>query len=218
MQPKLLVLASGGSEPDSGGSGFENLIHSCRIGQLKAQIVGVVCNHEHGGVRTRADRHGVRFFHFPGPWTAERYQEIAEKSEADFFACSGWLKLVCGLDPKTQFNSRTVFNIHPGLLPQFGGPGMWGHHVHEAVMEAYRRGEITHSGMCMHFVTEQYDRGPVFCRREVTIKEDDTPDTLGKRVNECEHEWQPIMTNRVVHGQIRWDGKDPRSLVLPLVG
>jgi phosphoribosylglycinamide formyltransferase-1 len=153
--------------------------------------------------------------HFPKPWDAEAYQRIASDTRADFFALSGWLKLVAGLDPKTNFNAQTVFNIHPGPLPAFGGPGMYGHHVHEAVMEAYRRGDVARSAVSMHFVTEEYDRGPVFFQCLVPISDDDTPDTLGTLVNQQEHIWQPIITNLVVHREITWDGRDPDSLALP---
>ena len=187
--PKLLIFASG--TKDGGGSGFENLVDARNNGILKADIVAVVSNHENGGVREKADRLGIPFVHFTGD-----YQKIVNDTGADFVALSGWLKLVKDLDPKK------TFNIHPGPLPKFGGPGMYGHHVHEAVMEAYKKGEVTHSAVTMHFVTPVYDEGPVFFRHEVEIMPDDTPETLAKRVNEAEHKWQPIITNKVVNGEI----------------
>lgn len=212
-KPKLLVFASGSTE--GGGSGFEKLVLASREGVLDAEIVGVVSNHAEGGVRARADKLGIKFYHFPKPWDAESYQRIAELSQADFFSLSGWLKLVVGLDPHTRFNSQTVINIHPALLPEWGGPGMYGHHAHQAVMEAYERGELTHSGLSMHFVTEGYDRGPVFFRKKVEILRGDTAETLGARVNQAEHKYQPMITNLVAQGLITWDGKDPASLKVP---
>jgi len=217
-KPQVLIFASGTAE--GGGSGFENLVDASDRGSLDALIIGVVSNHLDGGVRKRAGRLLVPFIHFPQPWTAEAYQKITEQFGADFFALSGWLKLVVGLDMTTRFNPRTVFNIHPGLLPEFGGVGMYGHRVHEAVMAAYKRGEIIHSGVSMHFVTEprskaDYDRGPVFFRRNVNILEDDTPKTLGTRVSQLEHRYQPFVTNLVVNNLISWDGVNPDSLKLP---
>lgn len=206
-KPKMLVFASGSAE--GGGSGFENLINKTRDGILDADITAVVSNHEHGGVRARADKLGIPFIHFAKPWSEERYRQLARESGAGYFALSGWLKLVAGLDP------RTTFNIHPGPLPRFGGPGMYGHHVHEAVADAFKRGEITHSALCMHFVTSEYDRGPCFFRFEVKIEEDDTADTIGSRVNKSEHRWQPEITNLVVHREITWDGTNPESLKCP---
>ena len=213
MKPDVIVFASGSA--NGGGSGFENLVLASRSGLLDANILAVVSNHADGGVRARADKLRVPFLHLPEPWDSEGYQDVARWSRADFFALSGWLKLVTGLDPSTRFNSRTVFNIHPGPLPDFGGPGLYGHHVHEAVINAYKSGKITHSAVSMHFVTDEYDRGPVFLRCKVHIKQDDTPDTLGKRVNQQEHLFQPKITNMVVNGQIKWDGLNPKSLQVP---
>ena len=212
-KPKILVFASGTTE--GGGSGFEKLVETSRGGALDAEIIAVVSNYANGGVRKRADKLGISFIHFPKPWDAKGYQRLARETGADFFALSGWLKLVTGLDPKTPFNSKTVFNIHPGPLPKFGGAGMYGHFVHEAVIDAFKRGEIEYSAISMHFVTEGYDRGPVFFKLNIKINGDDTPDSLGQRINQAEHQWQPIITNMVVNGQIRWDGTSHDSLEVP---
>lgn len=204
-KPKLIIFSSG--TKTGGGSGFENLVKASREGVLEAEIMAVVSNHENGGVREKADKLKIPFIHFTGPWTAEEYQKIAK--EADFISLSGWLKLVTGLDPKK------TFNIHPGPLPRFGGFGMYGRHVHEAVMGAYKRGEVTHSAVSMHFVTEEYDEGPLFFSMHVEILPDDTAETLAVRVNQTEREYQPIITNHVVQGRITWDGENPSSLIIP---
>ena len=207
-KPKLIIFASGMKE--GGGSGFENLVKSAKEGILNADIAAVVSNRARGGVYEKANRLGVKFIYFPGPYIAENYQKIFKDSGADYAALSGWLKLVKGLDP-----AKTI-NIHPGPLPKFGGDGMYGHYVHEAVMRTYKKGEVACSAVTMHFVTEKYDEGPVFFRYPIDILPDDTPETLGKRVNEAEHYHQPRITNLVVNGQISWDGKDPKTLKVPL--
>lgn len=212
-KPKILIFASGSAE--SGGSGFEKMVLASRDGTLDADIVAVVSNNANGGVRNRADRFGVPFQHFPKPWDDKSYQRLATKSGADFFLLSGWLKLVTGLDPATRFNSRTVFNIHPGPLPDFGGPGLYGHRVHEAVIAAFKQRKITYSAVSMHFVTEEYDRGPVFFQRKVKINVDDTAETIGARVNQQEHFHQSRITNLVVNDLIKWDGVNPDSLEIP---
>lgn len=215
-KPKILVFASGSA--DGGGSGFEKLVESFH-GHNKTfyngQIVGVVSNHAAGGVRKKADKFEIPFIHFPKPWTAEEYQRIAKESGAEFFAMSGWIKLVKGLDLNTVFNSKTVFNIHPGPLPRFGGKGFYGHHVHEAVIEAFKRGEITHSQVTMHFVNEEFDRGLIFSKINVKIEKGDDADSLGQRVNQCEHRYQSMITNMIVNGKIKWDGINQESLVVP---
>ncbi len=199
-QPRVLVFASG--TKTGGGSGFEVMVWNTRISPpvLNAEIVGVVSNHPRGGVWKKAVELGVPFEFWPGPFLAEDYRELVEKYGADYVMLSGWLKLVAGLDP-----ARTI-NIHPGPLPNFGGDGMYGHHVHEAVLAAYHRGEITHSVVTMHFVDEVYDRGPIFFQRPVLIQPNDTPETLAERVNQVEHEWQSRVLNYVVHGQVRLVG------------
>jgi phosphoribosylglycinamide formyltransferase-1 len=205
IQSKLLIFASG--TKDAGGSGFENLVLATQKGKLDAEIMGVVSNHEHGGVRERADRLGVPFIYFPGPYESAEYQKIAVSAGADFVALSGWLKLVAGLNPKT------TFNIHPAPLPEFGGAGLYGHKTHEAVLNAYRAGRIRHSAISMHFVTDRYDEGPVFFSHPFEIYHEDTPETLGERAKELEYAWQPIITNKVIHGEISWDGHNKNSLI-----
>lgn len=204
--PRVVVFASG--TKDSGGSGFEQLIFNIITGVLSAQMVAVASNHANGGVRRLANMYGIPFIHFvPSPDLEEAaagYRAIVEQTGAEWILLSGWLKPVCGLNP-----TRTI-NIHPGLLPQFGGCGMYGHHVHQATVEAFQRGLVNYSAVTMHFVTqggaETYDRGPTFFEHRVAIVKDDTADTLAARVNKVEHGWQSYITNLVIHKQITWDG------------
>jgi folate-dependent phosphoribosylglycinamide formyltransferase PurN len=203
-RPRLLIFASG-TDTD-GGSGFENLVAASRDGRLTADIVGVVSNHEHGGVSKRAKRLGIPFFFFSGPYETNEYRALVEHTQADFVSLSGWLKLVKGLNPKT------TFNIHPGPLPAFGGAGLYGEKVHQAVLRAFKEGHLTHSAVSMHFVTERFDEGPVFFSHPVPIEKTDTEETLQRRVQEAEHHFQPLITDEVISGRISWDGRDPKSL------
>lgn len=199
MDNRLLVFASG--DANGGGSGFQELVENSRTGVLQAQIVAIVSNYPNGGVRKRADKLGIPFICFAGPWDAESHQNIVANCQADWVALSGWLKPVWGFDP-----CRTI-NIHPGPLPEFGGPGMYGHYVHEAVIKAFQEGRITESAVSMHFVTEEYDKGPLFFRYPVLIREDDTPESLATRANKIEHGWQSFITNLVITREISWDGQ-----------
>lgn len=211
MKPKLIVFASGSAY--GGGSGFENLVQHSRGGDLDADIVAVVSNHENGGVRARAHRLGVPFVFFSGPYDAGSYQFIVNRAGAEWIALSGWLRHVSGLDP------AKTFNIHPALLSfqsgRFGGPGFYGSRVHEAVKQALDRGEITESGFSMHFATAEFDRGPVFFEYRVPLTQGMSAEDIAHAVNIEEHRWQPKVTNLVVHGEIRWNGKDPKTLVVP---
>lgn len=223
MKPKIVVCASG--TKNSGGSGFENLVHKSREGVLDADIVAVVSNHERGGVYQRAERLGVPFVYMHlapenhsyilknkriQSRAEDIYTDIVRDVGAEWVALSGWIKKVTGLDP------AKTFNIHPALLSQlngrFGGVGMWGAHVHEAVHKAFVAGEITESGFSMHFVTNEYDRGPVFFEHRVPITIGMSAHDIGVLVNTAEHQWQPIVTNKVVHKDICWDGVDIRTV------
>ena len=210
-KPKLIIFASGTAT--GGGSGFENLATNS---DLDAEIIAVVSNHEQGGVRERAERLGIPFVFMSPPYDAHHYASVLQKTaigENGWVALSGWLKLVSGLDP------AKTFNIHPALLSllggRFGGHGMYGHHIHEAVKTALDVGEITGSGFTMHFVTEEMDRGPAFFERAVPLQKGMSAEEIAAMVNKAEHEWQPKITNMVVHGEIRWDGKDPATLEVP---
>jgi folate-dependent phosphoribosylglycinamide formyltransferase PurN len=145
---------------------------------------------------------GIPAEYWPGPYLAEGYRDLVKNFQADYVMLSGWLKLAAGLDP-----ARTV-NIHPGPLPRFGGAKMYGKYIHEAVLAAYGRGEISHSAVTMHFVDERYDRGPVFFARPIPIEPGDTVDTLAARVNQAEHEWQPRALNYVVQEKVKLVGRE----------
>ncbi|MEK7097230.1 MAG: formyltransferase family protein [Patescibacteria group bacterium] len=193
---RILVFASGGAT--GGGSGFQEMVEYSRTDPpvLPAKICGVVSNHRGGGVYSRARQLDIPFRLFNGPFKVAEYKEVIREFKPDLVMLSGWLKKVAGLCP-----AKTI-NIHPGPLPDFGGPGMYGHHVHEAVIDAYKEKRIKQSAVTMHFVTEEYDEGPVFFRMPVLIRPDDTSETLAKRVNEVERAWQSYMVSLVLRGDI----------------
>lgn len=209
---RIVVLASG--TPTGGGSGFEWLVEATRTGVIpNAEVVAVISNRMSGGVNARADRLGIPFCWTCGIPLADRtrYSTYVKMYEPDLTCLSGCLWPISEPDP------AKVINIHPGPLPEFGGPGMYGHHVHEAVMAAYLRGKITQSAVTMHFVTEEYDAGPVFFRYPVAIRPDDTAESLGARVNEVEHGWQSFITSLVLNGEIWYNALSGRVIVKPNV-
>jgi phosphoribosylglycinamide formyltransferase-1 len=214
----ILVFASG--TKNGGGSGFEKMVRASRTRPpvLDAWICAVITNHFEGGVWNKAKALGVRSEYWVGPYLTKGYQNFVKYFNADYVMLSGWLKQVTGLDP-----ARTI-NIHPGPLPRFGGPNLYGHHVHEAVMAAYHRGEITHSAVTMHFVDEIYDHGPIFFALPIPIEPRDSPETLAAKVNQAEHEWQPRVLNYVVQGQVRlvdneviYETEELKRLLMPEV-
>jgi phosphoribosylglycinamide formyltransferase-1 len=207
-KPRILVLASGSAT--GGGSGFAKMAEESRGRNpvLDATIVGVVSNHGGGGVARRAGELNVPFGYWAGPFDAAGYRSWLDMFEADYTMLSGWLKPVSGLDV-----ARTI-NIHPGPLPVFGGRGMYGHHVHAAVLAAYHRGEVKQGAVTMHYVTDYaqslerdpYDTGPVIFRADVEILASDTLEIFRARVKACERAWQSYILNLIVYGDIWLEG------------
>jgi phosphoribosylglycinamide formyltransferase-1 len=107
--------------------------------------------------------------------------ELLREHQVDVVVLAGWLRLI---DPRVlaAYPNRVV-NIHPGPLPRFGGHGMYGIHVHEAVLAA----GVPVSGPTVHLVDERYDEGPVLAHEVVDVLPDDTPETLQQRVLRAEH-------------------------------
>jgi len=108
-----------------------------------------------------------------------------KEHQVDIILLAGYMRKVP--DAIVAAFPERMLNIHPALLPKFGGDGMYGIHVHTAVLEA---GE-TETGATVHFVNEEYDKGAILLQRTVPILPDDTPETLAARVLECEHALYP---------------------------
>lgn len=205
MTEDIIVLASGSKS--GGGSGFEKLVEYFNNGNPNARVAGVVSNVRGGGVEERASRLRIPFMHLAnGDCTELGYRSIARCFGVSdpWYACSGWLRLVKGLPV------GRAFNIHPALLSQldgrFGGPGKYGHFVHEDVKTALDGGLIDESGFTMHFISDEYDRGRVFAEVRVRLASGMTADQIGAAVNVQEHRLQPWLTELVVTGKIRLDG------------
>lgn len=205
----VLVFACGEPEWGEGGSGFEAMVKAARDNPpiLRASICGVVSNHCGGGIAEKAERLGIRFRCWKGPFNAEGYQNLVKYFNADFVMLSGWDWPVDGLP------TDRVVNIHPAPLNysdpacHFGGKGFHGLRVHERVLEAFKKGLISQTEVTLHFVPpfnrSGYDTGPIIARIPVEIQADDTPVVLQDRVKAVEHIWQSRVLDHVVHGRVR---------------
>jgi phosphoribosylglycinamide formyltransferase len=211
--PRVVVFASGDAEPGHGGSGLRKLLEATHAEPrrlLRAEIVGVVSNHAAGGVHDIAHEYGIPFVHMPAPYDAASYQAIMQRFDAKWAALSGWIKMVRGLDP------GHTFNIHPAPIPQFGGYGYYGLKPHREVVAAFKRGEVTHTAVVMHFVIDEPDAGPVCFWMPIQCKVDETPEQLQRRVNAYEHAWQAAITDMIVNEEIRWDGDREHPVRVPV--
>ncbi len=122
--------------------------------------------------------------------------DVLREQAIELIALAGYLKLVP--EAVVQAYRGRIINIHPGPLPTFGGPGMYGHHVHEAVLKS----GVAVSGPTIHFVDERYDTGPIIAQWPVPVRNDDTPDTLAARVLKYEHQLYPAVLRALARGWI----------------
>lgn len=175
---RLAVLISGG------GRTLTNILDEIESGRLNAEVSTVICSRSTVAGVKRAQDVGLP----PKIIRTKDFADIDAFSKAiaeeltaakvDLVVQAGWL---CLWKIPPQYENR-VMNIHPALLPAFGGKGMWGHHVHDAVLAA----GCKVSGCTVHFCTNEYDAGPIVIQRTCPVEDDDTPDTLAARVFEQE--------------------------------
>jgi phosphoribosylglycinamide formyltransferase-1 len=199
--PAIGVFASGG------GTNLQSLIDTFGPdGQPdpSARIALVVSDRPEIGALERADKAGiatavVRLKDCDGPsGFAEALLAVLREHEIDIIALAGYLKLVP--ENVVQAFRGRIINIHPGPLPTFGGSGMWGHHVHEAVIES----GVAVSGPTIHFVDERFDTGPIIAQWPVPVMPDDTPDRLAARVLKYEHRLYPAVLGALARGEVEW--------------
>ncbi len=203
---RLAILASGG------GTNFQAIIDAVERGDLP-RVEPVLClsNRSGAGALDRAEQHGVATYVLPGTPAsadaeAESIRRALENAQADFVALAGYMRMI----PEQVIDAYEgrILNIHPALLPAFGGKGMYGRRVHEAVLQSGARW----SGVTVHLVDEHYDTGPIVLQEPVPVMHDDTPETLAARVLECEHRLYPEAIRLFSEDRVHVDGRRVRIL------
>ena len=180
MPMRVAVGASGG------GSNLGALLDAFPPGS-DAEIVLVISDRPGAGALERAARRGVPTVVLDDPSSGGEWNAQLAAHRADLVVLAGYLKLV---PPEVIANwSGRIINIHPALLPDFGGPGMYGLRVHRAVIDSGAR----ETGASVHLVTEEYDRGAVLAQARVPVEVGDTPERLAARVLEAEHRLLPAV-------------------------
>ena len=198
---RCAVFASGG------GSNFQALLDRKAAGDLHVDFVLVIGNNSSAKAFDRARDHGINTLHIaPSHFCdedayAKRLADVLTDANAELIILAGYMKKLPSSIVK-RYNNR-IINIHPALLPAFGGKGMYGMNVHRAVLEYGAK----LSGVTVHFVDEEYDHGPVILQKSVPVLDGDDEHTLAARVLEAEHGnyWRAV--EAIASGGIRVDGR-----------
>jgi phosphoribosylglycinamide formyltransferase 1 len=197
----IAVFASGR------GSNFQSILNAIDAGLLSARVTVLITNKPDAGALEIARVRGIATSHlsqklFPSEEPlADAMLNVLSKQRTEFIALAGYLKKI-PLQVVRRYRNRIV-NIHPALLPSFGGAGMYGHYVHEAVIASGAKV----SGASVHLVDEEYDRGPIVMQETVKIAPDDTPDSLAAKVLKVEHKIFPLVLKAFAEEKIKIEGR-----------
>lgn len=206
---KIAALLSGG------GTTLQNLIDLIDAGKLNAEVVLVISSKEGVKGLDRAAKHNIpsavvpsKAFRKDGApdWDAmsDEITRVLGPYAPDLICLCGFM---CFYRIPAAYAGR-VMNIHPALIPSFCGQGMWGHHVHEAVVNA----GVKVSGCTVHFVNNQYDAGPIIVQRTCPVSDADTPDDVAARVFQEECKAYPEAIRLFAAGRLRIEGEVVRIL------
>ncbi len=182
---KLAVFISGG------GTNLQSLINACQSEELGAEIKAVVSNNSKAYGLERARNAGIETFHISKVVYPDDNEyintilDLLEKKEIDLIVLAGYMKMIPSKIIQNYYGR--IINIHPAILPNYGGKGMYGANVHKAVIESKER----FSGASVHMVDEKYDHGPILIQSQVLVMPNDTPETLAARVLKTEHQILP---------------------------
>lgn len=187
QQHRVAIFASGT------GSNAVNIIETFREAGYPVSF-RILSNRQNAPVLERARELDVPAFCFTAYELAytDKVRDYLREEKVDFIVLAGFMLKVPA--PIVAAYPQQVINIHPALLPKFGGQGMYGERVHRAVLKA---GE-TESGITIHHVNEEYDQGATIFQASCPVHEGDTPETLARRVQELEHEHYPRVLRRLL--------------------
>lgn len=181
---------------------MQAIIDGCKSGYINAIPAAVISNNSMSGALERAKKEGIPYYHISsGHYKSEAELDMAiadtfESHSVDLIILAGYMKKV-GTEILSRFRGK-VLNIHPALLPKYGGQGMYGKFVHEAVLAA---GEKV-SGPTVHVVDEVYDNGRILAQKTVPVLPGDDIESLASRVLEQEHLLYPETIRKIALGEI----------------
>lgn len=178
------------------GSNFQAIIDGIEKKEINAQISGLITDRLESGAAARAKKHRIPYLEIEEK-NPEMFANIVIEHlndwNPDLIVLAGFLRKVS--DRIVHQYKNKIINIHPALLPKYGGKGFHGLNVHKAVLDA---GD-PESGCTVHFVNEEYDRGEIIMQQRVEVQNNDTPTTLAARVLKAEHKLLPTVINKLLN-------------------
>jgi len=193
---KIAIFAS------HGGSDLQAIIDGCKYNRINANVAVVISNNCDSLALQRANNEGIPSYHLSAKkfgseeLLAEQILDVLSKHQVDMIFLAGYMRML-HISVLKKYNNR-IFNIHPALLPKFGGKGMYGMNVHTAVIAAKEK----ETGVTIHRVNAEYDSGEIVAQTTVPVFENDSPEQLGARVLEKEHEFLVEVIANIVNGKI----------------
>ena len=169
---KLAVLASGN------GSTLQAIIDAIEKKKLDSEIKIVITNNNEAYALTRAKNSNINTYILKEYTDEKELYNVLKDADVDLVISAGYLKLI----PKNVIKDFTIINTHPALLPKYGGKGMYGMNVHRAVVENREK----ETGVTLHFVNEEYDKGKIIAQTKVRICKKDTPEDVSAKVQKAE--------------------------------
>ncbi len=185
------------------GTNMQSIIDACNEGKIDAVPAVVISNNGDSGALDRATTEQIPAYYlsskkYPDPEDLDRsIRDALLKHEVDIVVLAGYMKKI-GEHTIKAFEGR-ILNIHPALLPKYGGQGMYGNKVHSAVLESGDR----ETGVTIHVVTDNYDQGPILAQQTVPVIEGDTVESLARRVLVVEHQLYVDTIKGIVEGDIK---------------
>jgi formyltetrahydrofolate-dependent phosphoribosylglycinamide formyltransferase len=192
MTARVAVLASGGGTNLQAILDYLDAQHDAHA----MTVALVASDRAAAGALERARRHGVPAMALDATERGDGLVAILDSHSIDYVALAGYLRFIPAAVTR-RWRGRIV-NVHPSLLPSFGGAGMYGIRVHQAVIDA----GVRVTGVTVHFVDEEYDRGPIIAQSPVSVLPGDTPETLAQRVLAVEHALYPVALDAVARGRV----------------
>lgn len=183
----IVVFASGS------GTNFQAIIDAVNNGYIQAKITGLITDRPGIGAIERAEANNIPVEIIPPSSSTPYLQRKLELLDPDLMVLAGYLQKI---PPEiVDQYPRKIINIHPSLLPNYGGPGFYGNRVHQEVL----KNQEIESGCTVHYVTKEYDKGPIIAQRKVKVHPQDTPEDLAKRILKQEHQLLPGVVKQILN-------------------